>query len=614
MNEFIQKTLEVVSESIRKGIFRDVEASNLELKDLSTGSNWSSFYESVCSFLNTDGGYVICGIREKNQVYTCSGFNRNDEQKLVDIQKKTFQNDQNGFEDLTDFILLEYEKFENKDIAIIQVRSLPSDRKYVKYKGVFYERQLTGDHKISTIRLQSQREYKAEIEFARELRLIMEASIDDLSLDKVNHFISLLNQSSRKESLKATVESAKEFLSKRHFTSNGQITTLGMLVCGDDPFHFLENRAEVDCYFDTSRDISKDKKIFQDDVLTLMDDAFRFVWGHIRTGRTYEEGGKALPEYPEELIREVINNSLAHRDYSINKFVTITVEPGLQIEIKNPGAFKEKILLVDTANVVPVRRLIPGIPESKNPKLANVLKVFEKLEGQGRGMTALVNYTLDNKIDLPYYDLKDDETVVLTIPSGKLVDEETESWLLSFEKYLTKKLKTKLSDEHKTVITYFRKSELLNQRRLYTILLTESNNHFEILKSLKSAEIITEHPAGTDNSPIYMLSRELMKLDYSDELIVLIGEAYISLDPVAKHMLNIIYRYTNYNEQAVKPAQITPEIYSLVFGKRTDLKQYENLGRKIRAYSRRLSEANIIVRQDKGAYVLNQKFDAKFVF
>jgi len=312
-----------------------------------------------------------------------------------------------------------------------------------------------------------------------------------------------------------------------------------------------------------------------------------------------------LPEYPEELVREVINNSLAHRDYSINKFVTVTVEPGRHIEIKNPGSFKDRIKLAHTNHEIPIRRLIPGIPESKNPKLAAVLKVFEKVESQGRGMASLVNHALANHVDLPYYELKDDETISLTIPGGKLLDEECENWLLSFEKFIIGKLKGDVTHEHKLVLTYFRKSELLNRRRLFTILLTESNNHFQALESLRKSGLIYEHPAGSDNSPVYILDRELMKDDFTDELIDLLGQGYVHYDEVTKNILNIIYRFTKYNGQPIKPAVLTPEIYNRLNGKNIDPRKYETLGRKVRRNCRELHARKILNKNDSGAYTIN---------
>lgn len=380
-----------------------------------------------------------------------------------------------------------------------------------------------------------------------------------------------------------------------------------MLVCGEEPFRFLECRSEVDCYYDRSNDISGDKQYFKDDVLTLMDDAFRFVWGHIKLGRTYEGGGKSLPEYPEELVREIVNNALAHRNYDINKFITINIEPSQYIEIKNPGSFKERIKITDSKGDMPIRRIIPGIPESKNPKLADVLKVFDKIESQGRGMSALVNAALSNKTDIPYYDLKDSQNVSLVVQSGKLVDEGVEYWLKSFDRYIFNKLRLSLTDEHKQVLAYFRKSELLNRQRKFTILLSESNNHFNVITQLLDAGLIFEHAVSSEESPVYVLDRELMKDNFTDELVALYGNQVLSWSKTLMSILNIVYRYTVYNETSIRPVEVTPEVYLIENGKYIDPKKYESLGRKIRKSMNDLFDNNVLDQKDKG-FVLNMKY------
>ena len=274
-----------------------------------------------------------------------------------------------------------------------------------------------------------------------------------------------------------------------------------------------------------------------------MEESFRYVWGNIKINRTISEGGKSEPEYPEKLIRETINNALAHRDYSIDNFVTIRVEPNQFIEIKNPGSFKEKIKIVHTETEIEIRRIITGIPESKNPKLASVLKVFDKIENQGRGMASLVNAAIENKIDLPFYEIKD-EMISLKIPAGKLVDESIETWLHGFERYIELKIKNKLTYEHKAVLAYFYKSELLNRRRFFTILLSESNNHFNIIDELRRNGVLIKHTASTEQTPIYVLDRDLLKTDFRDELTELIGVRFIGFDQAIKDILNITYLFS----------------------------------------------------------------------
>ena len=52
------------------------------------------------------------------------------------------------------------------------------------------------------------------------------------------------------------------------------------------------------------------------------------------------------------------------------------------------------------------------------------------------------------------------------------------------------KLGNELTSEHKKVLAYFYKSQKLNERRKYTILLSQNNNHFEAIQSLKKAKLI----------------------------------------------------------------------------------------------------------------------------
>jgi ATP-dependent DNA helicase RecG len=607
-SEFISETLATIKQSIQNDVFIDVEKSKVELKDLSSSGDWKSLNETICAFLNSDGGIVICGIREKNKKYTLTGFNRNNESKLIDLQTIYFKDDNDVLVDVSDNIHFDYESFLDNEVAIIAVFPLSDDKKYVKYNNEYYERKLTQDRKMATAKIQRQKEYKIEIEYAKELAKVTDATIEDLSIDKINYYINLLNKEIRNETLKANHEQAKSFLSKQHFIKENDITILGMLVCGDDPFHFLGSRVEVNCYYDTSIDIGKDKKLFRNDVINLMEDTFRYIWGHIKINRTIREGGKSEPEYPEKLIRETINNALAHRDYTIDNFVTVTVEPNKYIEIKNPGYFKEKIKLVHTETDIPVRRLIPGIPESKNPKLASVLKVFDKIESQGRGMASLVNEALDNEIDLPIYEIKDG-MIALKISSGKLVDESIETWIGGFETYIVTKLKSEITFEHKAALAYFYKSELVNRQRLFAILLTESNNHFTVIDALKTAGIIVEHPASSEENPVYVLDRVLMKTDFTDEFIALLGNEYIHYDEVAKQVLNLVYLFTKYNNKSLKAADITPEVYRRIHGKEIVAKTYESLGRKIRSICNSFEKQGVLDKGTKNDYTFN--FDCK---
>lgn len=611
-SDFIRQTLETIKKSITSNQFIDVERTKVELKDLSTGGEWTSLKETICAYLNTDGGIVICGVRERDKQYKLTGFERNNESKIIQLQKSVFKNDNDVFLDLSNNIYFDYytiDKGDSKfDLIIIAVYPLSDDLKYVSFNGKCFERKLTQDKKIPNSKINQQKEYKQELEYAKEISPIDNANLNDLSIDKINNYINLLNREIRSETLKPTISKAKPFLNNQHFIKEDKVTLLGMLICGTDPFYFLASRVEVNAYYDTSSDIGKDKKIFRTDVLNLMEESFRYVWGNIKINRTISDGGKSEPEYPEKLIRETINNALAHRDYSKDNFVTVKVEPNQFIEIKNPGSFKEKIKIVHTETDIEIRRIIPGIPESKNPKLASILKVFDKIENQGRGMASLVNAALENRVDLAYYEIRD-EMISLRIPTGKLVDDSIETWLNGFQRYIELKIKNTLSYEHKAVLAYFYKSELLNRRRFFTILLSESNNHFDVIDEFRKSDILIEHSASTEQTPVYVLDRVLLKTDFRNELAEIIGESFIGLEQVAKEILNITFLFSKYNNQALKAAEVTPEVYRRIHGANMVGKTYETLGRKVRSICNQLFKAGILQKDAKSAYSFDFEYE-----
>ena len=141
----IVETLRAIEESIVSHQFRDKENSKIELKSLSNNGEWKSFHETVCAFLNTDGGYIICGIKEKNDKsgYLFTPFDRNNESKLFELHSSVFKDDLDHYPNLTDNITFDYIDFMTGSVALVKVLPLRSDLKFLSYKGKYYERKLT---------------------------------------------------------------------------------------------------------------------------------------------------------------------------------------------------------------------------------------------------------------------------------------------------------------------------------------------------------------------------------------------------------------------------------------------------------------------------------------
>lgn len=606
-----------LQECLTANTFKELETDKVELKDLSNGDDWKELYKSVCAFLNTQGGIVIIGVKEKNDksAYLFTGFKAENESKLKELHKQ-FTNDGGQAIDLTDYIrpdLFEIRDFLTGKICIVYVEKLPEDKKYIMFNGSAYERKLTGDHKIPKETIEKQKELRVELETVKELRNVDSATLEDLDIDKLNDFIQRLNQGMKVETLKPDIQSAQSFLTGRKFIVNSKPTFLGMLVCGKNIYDFVESRCQVDCFVTSEIQIATNKKIFKDNIIPLLESSIGFVFSNIATGISSEKGGTTVFEYPERLIRETVNNALAHRDYSINKFVNITIHPNKQIEIRNPGKFRQEQIMHINGEI-PIRRIIP-IPKAHNPRLADVLKTFDRWEGKGWGMSSLTNMALENQVDLPYYILYAEQDVGLFIPKGKVLNEEMKWWIKSFEGYIYKKANGReLNEEQLTALAYFFKSERTNKAERYTIALTPDNNHFSVIADLEAWGLIQKHPNSPKLYPIYLVDRVLTKFDFIEELRSLFGGSYDNLKQELKEVLNVIYHFNQFGKSIKDPS--ASQIGNFLFFRKhqtvADVELFNEFKRKIRRHVNNLVKNEFLLKSGEGpksSHILNHNFN-----
>ncbi len=612
----VEKTLIQVQECIENNTFKELETDKVELKDLSSGDDWKELYKSICAFLNTNGGIVIIGINENKDktAYSFKGFSANNEAKLKDIPRQ-FTTDSGQDLDLTEYIrpdLFEILDFMNGRVCVLYIEKLPQDKKYVMYNGNGYERKLTGDHKIPKVEVEKQKELRAELELARELRQVEGTNLDSLNIDKLNDYIQRLNQGMKVETLKADIPSAISFLERKKFVINGNPSLLGMLVCGTNLYDHIQGRCQVDGFVESPVDIAGNKKVFKDNIIQLLESSIGFVFTNISTGISPAKGGTTTFEYPERLIRETVNNALAHRDYSVNKFVNITISPGQHIEIRNPGKFRnEQVLRIDGPN--PIRRIIP-IPKAQNPRLADILKSFDRWEGKGWGMSSLTNLALENEVDISFYILYAEQDIGLFINKGQVLDDEAEWWIKSFGGYIYRKTNGRqLTNEQKTVLSYFYKSERLNKIEKYTIALTPDNNHFAVIAQLENWGLIFKHEQSPELYPIYLVDRTLTKLDFIDELREIYGGAYDELSPDYRDVLNVIYQFNEFgqNIKDINAAQIGDFLYFRKHQKIVDVKDYNDYKRKVRNIINNLTRKEFLFKspESRPSYIINKNFE-----
>ncbi len=612
----VDQILNKLAELITQGRFVELETEGLEIKPVpAEGGEWKERHKSVNAFLNTRGGIMILGVKEEGtgaaRRYVLSEWKEHAEPNLKEFPR--LFSDRKGVKlDLSDrFPPMEIRTLLGKRVAVVYVDELAADRKFVFLNGTAYRRILTGDHKITDREIEAQEEFKEEAAHAKELQPVPDMTEGDLDLTKLNQFIFHLNQPKQVETLKSDMASARAFLERRCFLKDGAVTILGALVCGNHPGDRLGFRSHVHGYVDVPQQIAQDKQDFVDNVLQLMESSLGYLLRNIQVGISAEGGGTAVPQYPEEVLRETVNNALAHRDYSVDKQVIIAIKPGVHIAIRNPGRFRQTLIIEDGNAAIPVRRILPEA-KPRNPKLADVLRVYRKWEGRGIGMATLVNLCLENRIDLPYYRIYSEE-VGLHLSAGKLMDERMARLFESFDQHITVRLEgASLTDEQELVLAYLIKSEWANEQLGYTILLTPDNNHFAALASLEKAGLISKHSVSTAAYPVYVADRVLVQRSYARDLRGLFGAAFDGLDETAKGALGVVYRHNRFC--SVKPVSAKQAAFALWYersGHEGDIKEFDTFYRKVRNTFNKLQKTGFLEKvEGTRGYVLREDFKA----
>ena len=254
----INKILAEIEKHIRDNTYRPIESNTLELKDLSSGTNWKEFYKTICAFLNTDGGIIVIGINEdtNNKRYSFTGFNSNNENKIKTVVNH-FKNSKGiipiFLEDYIKLNAIDIIPFLHGQVCVIYIEKLPLDLKYVLFEGYAYERQITGDHKISKEKIERHKEIIEELRNATELETVPNVELDAIDVDLLNEFIIKLNTDKKVETIKSDIAAAMSFLIRKKFVVNNKPTLLGLLVCGRHIGDLIGGKCELDAYFQSGK-------------------------------------------------------------------------------------------------------------------------------------------------------------------------------------------------------------------------------------------------------------------------------------------------------------------------------------------------------------------------
>lgn len=209
----------------------------------------------------------------------------------------------------------------------------------------------------------------------------------------------------------------EQFLIKTKLIINGGITNAALLLLGNEDYDYLFNTApEASWRLYDSRDDVKDYEIFKIPFITLSDRIF----GKIRN-LTYRYMPNQLTLFPTEtkqydmwLLRELMNNCIAHSDYTIGGRIYLN-EFEDKIILTNPGVF-----LPGSIEIAIQRNYNP--PFYRNQLLAETMVKFNMIDTQTMGIRKVFRIQQEKYFPLPDYEFPANNQVNVTV-HGKVIDD-----------------------------------------------------------------------------------------------------------------------------------------------------------------------------------------------
>ena len=327
-----------------------------------------SWLKSVSAFANGEGGMLIFGISDDNQVVGLADAEGDAERISEEVKSKL---------DPVPAINLEYKEIDGKKLVQIQVypgQETPyyyiGDKQRIAFVRVGNESVTADRMQLKSLVLKgSGRTYDS---------LPSNYRFEDMAFSKL--------KSVHYKRLQRSFED-NEFVSWGIVDENAKLTNAGALLADESPIR----QSRIFCTRWNGLDMTNGLGEAIDDVelegciIGQLQDAVSFVRNNSRR-KWWKENDyrEELPDYPERAVTEAIANAIIHRDYMLmGSEIHIDMYDD-RLEIYSPGGMLDgKLIQQLNPLTVPSKR--------RNPLLADFFSRLSLMERRGSGMKKIID-------------------------------------------------------------------------------------------------------------------------------------------------------------------------------------------------------------------------------
>ena len=366
----------MTKEEIKK-LIASGEKIDVELKESKNTLN-KDIYDTVASFNNRTGGHIILGVNDKREIV---GVNPAKADKMIKDFTTAINNPKKVYPPL--YLTPEHIVVDGKDLIYIRV---PEGNQVCRHGSRIFDRSYEGDVNITDsselvykLYARKQGSYFVNKVYPNLTLECLDASI----IAKVRKRASIRNQSHSWKDMtdEELLRSANLILIDPQTNREG-LTLAAILLFGkDNTIMSVLPQHKTDAIF---RVVNKDRYDDRDVITTNLIDSYDrlIAFGQKHLNDLFVLDGIVNVSARDRILREIVSNTLAHRDYS--------------------SGFPAKMIIDDEKIVVENSNLAHGIgaldikkfePFPKNPPISKVFREIGLADELGSGMRNTYKYT-----------------------------------------------------------------------------------------------------------------------------------------------------------------------------------------------------------------------------
>lgn len=421
------------------------ENENIEFKELYT----ENIYKEIVAFLNSGSGTIYIGYNDNGELIGLENVKETEEKISNGIRGKIVP-------DCSVFVSINNATLDNKDYIIINV-SKGVNIYSLKDKGI-----IKGTYIRNGSCSMPATEETVKQMIIKNSNITFETSVANNQNLTFNYI--------REAFMGINIDINNKNIMKNLFMldNNGNYTNLALLLSDQSPY-----TVKVATYQSVNKTNFLDRKEFGGSLLEVYDKTLSYLKINSATyGLIDSSIREDIEEYPEFILREIILNSLIHRDYSVLTSNIINIYKDDSIEFISYGSLYGNITIED---------VLAGLSTSRNPHLQSIFMRLKRVEAIGSGLRRVNSYYKSKNLDF----------LVKALPS---------SFVVRLPRITIDKISAK--DDYKIIIDYLDKNGEITRKQAERLLNKEKTTTSNVLSKMISDKIIKKIGKGPNTKYI----------------------------------------------------------------------------------------------------------------